>query len=153
MKKLLFILSFCLPVLCLAQEKETNYKTEPFKGANKIVSYYDITGDSLFTKISKYLLAYGYEIASRDKELMFITTGNKPIKHITYRLKIIIGENHITTTALYRSSIGMQIGYIKTEATDEELKYTGKAYVTRNAFDDIISFIESTKPIKIEYSK
>lgn len=152
MKKLLSLLAICIANVCFAQS-DREIKTEPFKGAKTIISYYSTSTDSLFSKISKDLIVAGYNIAKRDKELLLITTDDRPIKQINYNVKLVINENKVLTTALYKSTIGYQIGYVKSEPGVEELKYTGKAFVTRNAFDQIISFIESTHPDKIEYSK
>lgn len=167
--KYMIIIFLLFPALCFAQNQKTGKyedatygsakkddgspKMEPFKGAHKIISTYDINGDTLFMEIARDLIGAGYEIEKRDKELLFITTADRPVKQINYTLKMVVKDNQVITTGLYKSTIGLQIGYVKTEPGVEILKYTGRAYVTRNAFDEIIKFIESTNPTAIEYSK
>lgn len=149
MKRLLLFLFMACPFSLFAQEK----REAPFKGATKIISTYNLGADSLFRYISKALISAGYGLKMRDKELLYIATDQKPVEQINYTLKLVVKDSTIETTGMYISAIGFQIGYAKTEPAFQELKYVSKIYVTRKAFDQVIDFVESTNPVKIEYSK
>lgn len=135
------------PCLLLAQE------AKPFKGASKIITQYPISGDSLFHTISQSLIDAGYTIEKRDKELMYIVTDDKPIKHLNYKMRAVIKGNRVEYTAKWMSNVNMTLGNWRTESSYEQVKLTSGMYVTRDVFIDMDKFVKATTPLIITYSK
>lgn len=125
----------------------------PFKGAKKIIATYNISGDSLYTVISKALLKDGYVIASRDKELKTILTQSRHLKFIDYKAYLIVSDSSIIFTGSCNDGIGISIGFVYSEPQWIDVEYRGKSDSRRKAFDDIVRFAESSRPINIGYSK
>lgn len=145
MKKLILLLSLLLPLVVFSQ------KPEPFKGAKKIIATYPLAGDSLYKVMVKNLVLAGYTLDKREPDLLYVTTEDKPIKQIGYSMRLEVRDSSVIVSARYKAAMGLQIGWAKTEPQYEVLKYTSKAYVTRNAFDDMIDFVTRTSPKKVEY--
>lgn len=151
MKILPILFAACLmPLILKAQTKASQ---EPFKGAKKIIATYNISGDSLFTFISKALLKDGFVIASRDKELGTVATDPRHLKFIDYKVHVIVSDSSVTLAGVGTDGMGVQIGIVYAEPQWVDIDYRGRSDVRRRAFDDIIRFTESTKPNNITFSK
>lgn len=168
MKKIIITVIFLSSITAYAQKKKEKYtddvygvpvedikglQIKPFKGATKVVAIYPIVGDSLFRFISKRLVADGYTIDKMQPEFGIITTVTKPVRQISYKMRLHVEDSTIKVTSEYISSIGVQIGYVKTEPMYEPLVYRSKIYVTREAFDEIVAFLENADAQRILYSK
>ncbi|QJB39755.1 hypothetical protein HF324_18580 [Chitinophaga oryzae] len=125
----------------------------PSKGDQFIICDYTLPADSLFKKISGDLLAFGYSIDKKDSDLFYLTTGEKPVKHLVYTMRVIVKGQQVKLNALYKSAVGFQFGNVKTEQTASDVKFTSKMYVTRDVFDEMIKFAQSTSPQKIHFEK
>lgn len=125
----------------------------PSRGDQFIICDYTLSSDSLFKKISSDLLAFGYSIDKKDSDLFYLTTGEKPVKHLVYTMRVVIKGQQIKLNALYKSAVGFQFGNVKTEQVVSDVKYTSKMYVTRDVFDEMIKFAQSTSPQKIHFEK
>lgn len=151
MKFFLIVALLSLPILVKGQNSEK--KTEPFKGASKIIAEYTISGDSLYLKICKDLVHAGYTIDKREPDLLLITTEDRPVKQLNYKMRLEIRDNRMMVNGQWISGIGFQIGGAKTEQTRELVKYTSKMFVTRNVFEEMITFVKDTGPESITYDK
>lgn len=140
----------CLPLFLKAQGLVVQ---APFKGAKKIIATYNISGDSLYTVISKALLKDGYIIASRDKELGTISTESRHLKFIDYKAHLIVSDSSIIFTGSCNDGIGVSVGIVYSEPQWVDVEYRGKSDLRRKAFDHILRFAESCGPINISYSK
>ncbi|WP_343701684.1 hypothetical protein [Chitinophaga sp.] len=135
------------------REKTTEKPIRPFKGAAKIVATFDKSNEELFDFISKKLTTAGYTIDKRERDLLLITTEPKPLKQINYKLRLVVEDSVMVLSSEYISAIGLQIGNVKTEQAYQDLKYSSKIYVTREAFDIIISFVDSLNPMSVTYAR
>jgi hypothetical protein len=144
MKKVLLFICL-LPLSVFAQ------KTEPFKGAKKIIATYNLSGDSLYDSMLKALVKSDYTINKREKDLLYMTTEDRSIKQIKYDIKLQISDSIVIITGRCMAMITYQIGMMKSEPSYEDLKYTSKMYVTREVFDTVINFVRGTNPTRIIY--
>ncbi|CAL1518174.1 hypothetical protein [Chitinophaga sp. MM2321] len=152
-KYILYVLIF-ISASCFAQNKNINTpQDQPFKGAKKINLSYPISGDSLFTYISKSLIKSGYAILSRDKELGTIATDVKHIKYIDYKMNLVINGNKVIITGQGNTGIGIRLGSVYSEPSWVDIEYRGKADMRRSVFDDMVRFAQTTIPETIEYSR
>jgi hypothetical protein len=156
---LMVILLSCNIPVALSQKKDRRGKPEkvaeikPRKGDKTIIAQYAISGDSLYKKLIKSAVIFGYTVDKRDDEVLLFTTEMKPIDHISYKIRLLVTDSVAKITGEYINSIGVQIGSIKTEQKAEVLAYTSAIFVPRNAFDEVIKFVESTSPTVISYGK
>lgn len=141
MNKLMLALLFT-PFLLHAQE------SKPFKGASRIVAQYAVSGDSLFTVISQLLISEGYTIEKRDKELMYIVTDDKLVKHLSYKMRAFIKGNQVEYTGKVKSGVSKE-----TNPSYEQLKLATGIFSTKEVFYDIDKFVHATSALAITYSK
>ncbi|SKA29970.1 hypothetical protein SAMN04488128_103196 [Chitinophaga eiseniae] len=149
MKRIVLFLFMACPFSLFAQEK----RDAPFKGAKRIIVNYNISGDSLYTFLAKSLLNEGYVIKAKDRELGTVTTEPKHIKFIDYRINVRVDGSEVVFTGSANSGMGLNMGGFTHDSQWMDVEYRSKADLRRNAFDDIVRFVESTQPVKIEYSK
>ncbi|WP_343692794.1 hypothetical protein [Chitinophaga sp.] len=167
MKRLLLLALTLIPMIALAQDDdgllsalgrkhnkkdERKTATEPFKGAEKIILKYNNAGNELFNMLGKTLIDFGYSIDKKDSELLFMTTERRPIKHVNYIMRVAVKDSTATITGMVLPSIGMQMGYFKTEQNYVNVKYTSKMYELRDVFEEMIKFSEKTGPNTVIYS-
>lgn len=100
MKKILLVILALIPLLTRAQTD-----TAALRGAKKIIVKTNLPAKDNFDWISRYLLDQGFDIDSRDNELLTIRTQEKNYKrtNITYYLNIRAKDNEIVVSGKYKS--------------------------------------------------
>ena len=127
---------------------------KPPKGVKHAICEYTKGADSLFHGLSKSLLTAGYTIDKRDKELFLITTEGKELRHVNYKIRVVINGNKADVSSKWMTNVTLSLGGAKLEQTwyDTEMA-NSKGNVQNAIWKELMAFIESTKPNNITFEK
>jgi hypothetical protein len=145
MKRFLLLIMLA-PLAVMAQ------KPAPFKGAKKIIADYEISGDSLLISMAKQLTAADYTVEKKDNELLIVTTEPKNLKYVDYKLRLLVKGNKVELMSKWKDNVTMSVGGAKMEQTWYDWEYArSKGNIQHAIWGDIVKFINSTSPKKVEY--